>query len=447
MWIYYFRLVRSFSHLCSNPSQKAHFVYCALPNKSFLSIRGPDTVKFLNGLVTSKLSPNFVKKNLTTISFNSNEPLQDVGQFDMRKGNWGIYKEGSKAGGAFISRFGTYSAILNNKGKLIYDIIIFPIPLNFQDSQIDKTYPEYLIQCDSSVADRLTELLSTYKLLQKVKITRLYGLKSWHASINTHIYPERDNDFSFQHEFWNSMTSTYDPDQAAQFSHCFVDQFFPGSGSKLLAAFNDTRNVNNSNKSSIFYFVTKEDTQDLGELFKPQMIKSETIFSRSTPKEVATQRMLRAVLEGADEIPPEKLIPMELNFQLFEDTLSFDKGCYVGQELTTRIHSTGVIRKRCVPIIIENPLSSENSGLKDIFTDSEFYKQTYNTALSPFGTMKLNKPRDIKIGKLLHAVDQNGVALIKLEYIERAREKNNFKCYYIDPQTKLKTYLHIKNQS
>ena len=36
----------------------------------------------------------------------------------------------------------------------------------------------------------------------------------------------------------------------------------------------------------------------------------------------------------------------------FFSPVSFSKGCYLGQELTARIHHTGVVRKRVMPITI-----------------------------------------------------------------------------------------------
>lgn len=42
-------------------------------------------------------------------------------------------------------------------------------------------------------------------------------------------------------------------------------------------------------------------------------------------------------------------IPLEYNFAGL-NAISFDKGCYVGQELIARTHHRGVIRKRLLPL-------------------------------------------------------------------------------------------------
>lgn len=47
--------------------------------------------------------------------------------------------------------------------------------------------------------------------------------------------------------------------------------------------------------------------------------------------------------------PTGEAIPLEYNF-VGLNAISFDKGCYVGQELIARTHHRGVIRKRLVPL-------------------------------------------------------------------------------------------------
>lgn len=51
-------------------------------------------------------------------------------------------------------------------------------------------------------------------------------------------------------------------------------------------------------------------------------------------------------------------MPLEYNLAGL-NAISFDKGCYVGQELIARTHHRGVIRKRLTPIRF---LSSSGEG-------------------------------------------------------------------------------------
>lgn len=47
-------------------------------------------------------------------------------------------------------------------------------------------------------------------------------------------------------------------------------------------------------------------------------------------------------------------LPFECNLDL-ENGVSFDKGCYLGQELTARTWHTGVLRKRMLPVQLSDP--------------------------------------------------------------------------------------------
>jgi folate-binding protein YgfZ len=63
-------------------------------------------------------------------------------------------------------------------------------------------------------------------------------------------------------------------------------------------------------------------------------------------------RLLYGVLEG-DEVTDQ--FPLNMNFQHL-NAISFNKGCYIGQELTQRTHHTGVIRKIAMPFICADKL-------------------------------------------------------------------------------------------
>ena len=58
-------------------------------------------------------------------------------------------------------------------------------------------------------------------------------------------------------------------------------------------------------------------------------------------------RYLRGVAEGTAELATR--LPLECNLEGLHG-VSFDKGCYIGQELTARTHFVGVVRKRLAPI-------------------------------------------------------------------------------------------------
>ena len=69
-------------------------------------------------------------------------------------------------------------------------------------------------------------------------------------------------------------------------------------------------------------------------------------------------RLLYGVLEG-DEVSDQ--FPLNMNFQHL-NAISFNKGCYIGQELTQRTHHTGVLRKVAMPFICTDTLKYNFEG-------------------------------------------------------------------------------------
>lgn len=61
--------------------------------------------------------------------------------------------------------------------------------------------------------------------------------------------------------------------------------------------------------------------------------------------------------EGSRDMPPGTCFPLECNCDYLHG-VSFHKGCYVGQELTARTYHTGVIRKRLMPVVFQQPSNS-----------------------------------------------------------------------------------------
>jgi folate-binding protein YgfZ len=69
------------------------------------------------------------------------------------------------------------------------------------------------------------------------------------------------------------------------------------------------------------------------------------------PKTEGTYGVLRTLAGVAEGGEISGKIAAECN-QEFLNAVSFHKGCYLGQELTARVHFTGAIRKRVMPIMI-----------------------------------------------------------------------------------------------
>ena len=75
-------------------------------------------------------------------------------------------------------------------------------------------------------------------------------------------------------------------------------------------------------------------------------------------KEYHWLRSVLGIAEGSKELA--NTFPLNMNLHHL-NAISFDKGCYIGQELTQRTFHTGVIRRMALPYLV---LSKANSTLK-----------------------------------------------------------------------------------
>ena len=75
------------------------------------------------------------------------------------------------------------------------------------------------------------------------------------------------------------------------------------------------------------------------------------------------------VAEGQGDLPPEKALPLEARLDL-NHGISFEKGCYIGQEVTARTRYRGLVKRCYLPIrlnqLVETPcdisLDGRNAG-------------------------------------------------------------------------------------
>ncbi|GFR76516.1 IBA57 homolog, iron-sulfur cluster assembly [Elysia marginata] len=92
-------------------------------------------------------------------------------------------------------------------------------------------------------------------------------------------------------------------------------------------------------------FILKENSKDLEDKGNVNVASEE---------EYTAWRYRLGLPEGVLDLPPGNCLPLESNLA-FMNGVNFQKGCYVGQELTARTFHTGVIRKRIVPVQLEFP--------------------------------------------------------------------------------------------
>lgn len=224
-----------------------------------------------------------------------------------------------------------YALFLNKLGRVLYDSIIYKVPTN------DETKDSFLIECDSSISNNLVKHLKLYRVRRKIDIT-----------------------LSDEHDLW-----------------CLDGSNCETKTSESVATFNDPR------------------LKDLGKrLITPKSFKVKEHLSNvqeGSAEDYAIHRYKLGICEGVVDLLPEKSFPLEANCD-YMNGISFQKGCYIGQELTARTHHTGVVRKRLMPLIFEKPISfklDEQVEVKD----------------------EANK----SVGKVRNVVGQHGLGLLRID--------------------------------
>ena len=113
------------------------------------------------------------------------------------------------------------------------------------------------------------------------------------------------------------------------------------------------------------------------------------------PGSMAAYDSLRLALglpDGSRDLIVEKSILLESNFEELHG-VDWDKGCYMGQELTARTKYRGLIKKRLMPVDIDGDIPAP-------------------------GTPILLDGKDV--GEMRSALDGRGLALLRLEPAEKA---------------------------
>lgn len=121
-------------------------------------------------------------------------------------------------------------------------------------------------------------------------------------------------------------------------------------------------------------------------------------FAASDADAYDRHRLALGVPDGTRDLAPEKALPMEAGFDELNG-IDWQKGCYMGQELTARMKYRALVKKRLLPVIIEG--GAIDGG--DVAP---------GTAITQDGS---------EAGEMLSARDGRGLALLRLEAVEAAQ--------------------------
>ena len=110
----------------------------------------------------------------------------------------------------------------------------------------------------------------------------------------------------------------------------------------------------------------------------------------SEPEAAYDAHRLALGVPGPADWGSDKTYPIEADFDLLNG-IDFKKGCFVGQETTSRMHRRGTVKTRMAPV-------------------------TFEGAPPPFGTEILNG--DLRAGEVLSGMDGRAMASLRLDRIE-----------------------------
>ena len=76
--------------------------------------------------------------------------------------------------------------------------------------------------------------------------------------------------------------------------------------------------------------------------------------ANATEDDYDAHRLAQGVPDPARDCIPDKTFPIEANFDLLNG-IDFRKGCFIGQETTSRMKRRGAIRTRMLPLVFDGP--------------------------------------------------------------------------------------------
>lgn len=386
--------------------------------RSIVRVHGPDAAKFLNGLITTRLLPNVVKKKQHTISENENRHLELTSTIDLLH-NWGLMHEDiyDPEGNIWVRRDGLSSMFLNSKGRVVNDCYLYTDPFHTSTPNAEEIYkrgPSYLVEVDPRFGRSLQSLLKIHKLSAKVKI------EEDPAACSHYYYNDTPGFEDWLEDIQGQYFTTSDPASALQSANEFMknEVMFPRSFAQNIVGFAIDNRIPN-------FGIKVLTSQPCDLIFSDSFLKS-----FDAPKVLAStitsRRFANGLFETADAPPGTSLLPFECNLD-YVNGLSLEKGCYVGQELTIRTYNGGVMRKRVVPVTFSGQanvaelLDGVNPTEVDIKPTTASPETPAPQVASPFGSTKQVARRG-KVGKLLAVDGDRGFMLVNTTDVEKSNE-------------------------
>lgn len=325
--------LRCFSSTSTPRSQTSYVV--PLPHRALIAVGSRDAARFLQGLTTINIP------SIPPALGNAPSPV-------------------------------LASAFLNAQGRILQDVLIYPIATSSQFAQdLNLTGTDegvaFLIEVDRDQASTLFKALKRYRLRSKVSLRAL---------------DPGELIVAFQPATFDGDPSDFADLCTAHGALGVPDERAPGMG----------------------YRVLSQTEGGLG-LF----------LGSSAPLDVYRfHRYRHGVPEGQAELDPGHALVHESNLDLM-GAVDFRKGCYVGQELVIRTQHTGVVRKRVVPVVLYHEPDALPETIPSSIDTSTFPPLAFGADIKPLNNEDASGRKTRSAGRLLANVGDVGLALVRLD--------------------------------
>lgn len=319
---------------------------CAnLKSRGVLHIRGPDSRKFLQGLTTNDLE----RLALTLPPLDDNDMSVEAA-------------EGSER-----NERAMFTAFLNPKGRIVTDGIV----INGESNLTHGMEPSFYIDVDKDNLPRLLKYFTMYRLRSDLTIEDVSDTRHvWSIMPAPEYHTLLENSSSepsnLDGDGDDDTTTTFIRLAASSAASAVPDDGdpnIPSDGGVIgrenitgdVVLFDDPRLPALGMRAILPASFTSPEEEDSSSSSAGGGLLS---FPRVDEHVYTTLRHRLGVPEGGECVGA---IPNECNFDVLNG-ISFDKGCYIGQELVARTHFKGVVRKRIVPVRWGKPASEMDSS-------------------------------------------------------------------------------------
>jgi len=194
---------------------------------------------------------------------------------------------------------GRFGALLTPQGKIIVDFLITEAPSGHGGG--------FLIDCPRALAQALADKLGFYKLRAKVAVENLSDSLG--------------------------VLAAWDGDAAMKPDLAFADPRHAALGWRILAP--------------------EELAQKVADLIGADLVESPAYDAH---------RIASGVPRGGLDFMYGDALPHETNMDRLHG-VDFDKGCYVGQEVVSRMQHRGTARTRTIPVIVDGPAPEPGAAI------------------------------------------------------------------------------------